>query len=556
MQRPAKIIRFPHRLGVLPPEQWWEKPSLMAALIFAAILLLHLPLLSLPYFWDEAGYYIPAARDILFHFQLIPTSTLTNAHPPLVMLWLAAAWKLFGYYDVVTRVAMLLVATFTLTGVFRLAKQVANSQVAIASVVVTAMFPVFFAQSTLAHLDLAAAGFTLWGVAAYFRDRYPRTAIWFALAALAKETAVLAPLALVAWEVASMLLRGRQPKWFLYRGTWLRITWLLVSIVPLAAWFAYHYHETGIVFGNPEFVRYNVASTLHPLRIAAALAQRVWQLFGYMNMFVLTIAFALAMTRKAISDSHVSARRTRANGNQDNGHRPRISIPVQLVFLLLVVAYALAMSVVGGAVLARYLLPVYPMIVIVFVSTLWRRVPWWPGFVAVVTLAFAVGLVVNPPYHFAPEDNLNYAEFVRLHQDAAHYIETHPPGGRVLTAWPGSDELTKPYLGYVNKPYQIVAIENFSSGQVLAAREAANQFDAAFVFSTKYEPASGFIIRLPFWEQLQKRYFGYHVDLPPSVIASLLQGHVLHEHSRGGQWVAVIQMDRAANAKLLPFRAR
>ena len=24
-----------------------------------------LPLLRLPYFWDEAGYYIPAARDLL-----------------------------------------------------------------------------------------------------------------------------------------------------------------------------------------------------------------------------------------------------------------------------------------------------------------------------------------------------------------------------------------------------------------------------------------------------------------------------------------------------------
>ena len=31
--------------------------------LFAALILLHLPLLRLPYFWDEAGYYIPAAWD-------------------------------------------------------------------------------------------------------------------------------------------------------------------------------------------------------------------------------------------------------------------------------------------------------------------------------------------------------------------------------------------------------------------------------------------------------------------------------------------------------------
>jgi hypothetical protein len=40
--------------------------------IFAALILLHLPLLRLPYFWDEAGYYIPAALDFYRSWVLIP----------------------------------------------------------------------------------------------------------------------------------------------------------------------------------------------------------------------------------------------------------------------------------------------------------------------------------------------------------------------------------------------------------------------------------------------------------------------------------------------------
>jgi len=39
---------------------------------FAALLLLHFPLLNLPYFWDEAGYYIPAALDIYNGWRLVP----------------------------------------------------------------------------------------------------------------------------------------------------------------------------------------------------------------------------------------------------------------------------------------------------------------------------------------------------------------------------------------------------------------------------------------------------------------------------------------------------
>jgi hypothetical protein len=73
------------------------RPALVFAAIFVFIFLLHAPLLQLPYFWDEAGYYVPAARDILQTGSLIPHSTLSNAHPPLVLAWLALCWKVIAY---------------------------------------------------------------------------------------------------------------------------------------------------------------------------------------------------------------------------------------------------------------------------------------------------------------------------------------------------------------------------------------------------------------------------------------------------------------------------
>src|ERR1700690_4600323 len=70
---------------------------LLFALFFAGLMLLHAPLLPLPYFWDEAGYYVPAARDLYLTGALVPQSTPSNAHPPLVMAWLALAWGVAGY---------------------------------------------------------------------------------------------------------------------------------------------------------------------------------------------------------------------------------------------------------------------------------------------------------------------------------------------------------------------------------------------------------------------------------------------------------------------------
>ena len=58
--------------------------------VFAAVTLLHLTLLRLPYFWDEGGYYIPAAWDFFRLGTVIPVTTVRNAHPPLPSVAMAA----------------------------------------------------------------------------------------------------------------------------------------------------------------------------------------------------------------------------------------------------------------------------------------------------------------------------------------------------------------------------------------------------------------------------------------------------------------------------------
>src|SRR3954471_6232378 len=186
--------------------RWPLAPAFVFALIFTALFALHAPLLRLSYFWDEAGYYVPAAHDLLLHGSLVPQETVSNAHPPLVMAWLALWWKVSAFTPAVTRIAMLLVASFALLGLFRLALVVSNAAVAVASVACTALYSVFFMQSSLAQVDVAAAAFTLWAVSYYVEDRRWMCALMFSLAALSKETAIIAPLALAAWTAIASLI--------------------------------------------------------------------------------------------------------------------------------------------------------------------------------------------------------------------------------------------------------------------------------------------------------------------------------------------------------------
>src|SRR5215831_4262980 len=168
--------------------------------------------------------------------------------------------------------------------------------------------------------------------------------------------------------------------------------------------------------------------------------------------------------------------------------RARISIPNQIAFFIVISAYVIVMALIGGAVLARYLLTAVPLVIILAVSTLRRRLRYWAVAVAIVAAAFVVAWFWNPPYGFSPEDNLAYRDYVTLHQDAERFLEARYPMARVLTAWPASDELTRPWLGYTTRPMQVVRIEDFSLEQVLSAADFRSHFDVAFVFSTKYEP--------------------------------------------------------------------
>ncbi len=187
---------------------------------------------------------MPAARDLLLTGSPIPHSSVSNAHPPLVMAYLALWWKLAGFAPIVTRTAMLLASSFALLGLFRLAKTLANIEVAVTTTILTALYPVFFAQSSLVHLDLAAAGFTFWGLNAYMKSRGWQTAVWFSLASLTKETAILAPARLVRLGCprAPRYLPTRE---FVGSARIRHPACASASAVPLAAWYGFHYWQDG-----------------------------------------------------------------------------------------------------------------------------------------------------------------------------------------------------------------------------------------------------------------------------------------------------------------------
>ncbi len=499
--------------------------------VFAALCALHYPLLHLPYFWDEAGYYIPAALDFYRYGLLIPQSTLPTGHPPLVTVYLGIVWRLWGFSPMATRTAMIMVAAASVVSLYALARRVGNAspnrEFATWSALLLALSPLFFAQSSMVHLDLTVGLFTTLAVYALLGRHVAGFAVAASLAVLSKETAaVLLP---VAWAFAWRIRKELPAR------AWMG---LAAPLFPLLTWTAYYHHSTGHWTGNSEYLQYNLFSTLYPGRVAWSLLRRLYEIFiGGFN-WPLVAGAALGFARSRM-------RRPYATIEPPEGNRRALQ-EFRLLAGELCAVYVLMLSLVGGAILPRYLLPIFPVFFLLVLGFIWPMSKALArGFCLITAVCFVGASFINPPYPFPFEDNLAYADFVRLHQQAAQFLEERAGEARILTAWPASDELARPFLGYVRRPLRTVPIPGFSAEDFVGV--STESFDLLYFYSRKWQPRNNWLTRFPQFLSVQRRYFDYAPQIREELLVARYHLRLLRSFERRDQWVRLYSKQSAGS---------
>ena len=200
--------------------------------------------------------------------------------------------------------------------------------------------------------------------------------------------------------------------------------------------------------------------------------------------------------------------------------------------------YLLLLSFVGGAILPRYLLPVLPLFYLTVIAMV-MRLPHLPArlILLATALCFVGAWFINPPYPFPFEDNLAYSDFIRLHEQAAHYLETQPGQPRILTAWPATDELERPFLGYVREPLHVVPVQGFAPQQL--AGVTPESFDLLYLYSRRWEPPGNWVERYPAWLRMQGRYFDYQPQAAAQALVTRYHLRLAAKMERRGQWVQI-----------------
>jgi len=474
--------------------------------LFALIAFLtHAPLLTLPYYWDELGQFVPAALDLFHDEAWIPRSTLPNVHPPGVMAYLAAFWSVGGCSPLSTRVAMLLLAAVAILVAFLLAIELCRNTrgvPAFMAVILLCASPLFFAQAMLAQLDMPAMLFTSLALLLFLQEKTRLAALACAALVLVKETGLIVPLVFGGWLIYEN--RRREAAWF------------LLPVLALGAWLAVLAHGTGHPFGNSEFTRYNLYYPLHPVRFALALGRRLYYLFFQDFHWIGAIAIFVAWRRGGLFT-------TRA----------------WKIAWLLIAVHVLFLSIIGGAMLERYLLPVLPVVYAAMVAamSIYR-----PPLRIALQLALLAGLIAgnfwNPPYPFPFENNLAFTDFVRLQQEAAEFVEQHYAGQPVATVWPLTAALSRPELGYLIHPMMVRSLPDFTAATV--HRLDWRSVRAVVLFSRTWEPQWSWT-NIELVRKLRHRFYGYEPDVS---VVQMRDGPLVPvaHWARHGQWVEVYEV--------------
>jgi hypothetical protein len=476
----------PFALAERPAATFGKKAFHLALsfVFFSLILLaLHAQLLGLPYFWDEQGQFIPTALDLLRHGWWVARSTIPNVHPPGLEVYLVAWYKLLGYSIPATRVAMLLVAGAGLTFTFLLAIELSrNAEGAPAFIppVLLLVSPIFYTQSMMAQLDMPAMVLTILALLLFVRNNMAGAAAACIPLVLTKETGVLAPI------VFSLVLFARKDL--------NRALYFVPSGLALAGWLALLHAKTGYWLGNPEFAHYNVGYALHPVRALFSVVRRFYYVFFAEFRWIGTAILIAA------------ARKTRAFRTEGW----RTVLLVSLATLLLV-------SLLGGAELERYLLPVLPVFYIaVSIGIFSLRRPMAIVATTAILLGLLTNLFWNPPYPFPFENNYAMVDFVKLQQTAAEYAETRLNGHAIATAWPFSESLRNPDYGYVSHKLKAVETSDFHLTSISALPPAS--FDVLIVYTRTWMPRKG-VIAVPFIRSFLARFYEWEPPITPEECA-------------------------------------
>ncbi len=418
-------------------------PRFAIVAVFAALVFISkLPILDVPFYWDEMAWVSQArwlAQGTLFHaLPGLRGASAFFGHPPGLHLTLAVLVKFFGFS---IALAHLLPIGFAFIGTlftYLLGRSLYDTRAGLLAALCLFLSPIYFAQAGMFLADLPVAALGVACVYLALRGSYRPYVLCASYMVLLKETAVAVVVAVALYRaLTGGALKERLRRLIAYA----------VPLVVIGLFVAWQKLMTGRwFFIYPPNLHLELLVPTPRVVLHQVVVITRW-LFVYQGRWMFTAAIILNL---------VLHRETR---------RRRELWLLALMALLSGYAFALLYF------LPRYILPALPIVYVIGAWSLLElfTMPAWRTAVVAITVVFMAWTLTHQPLTSSSEFNLRYLDVVAIHRTMCGLIAAEHPGSRVLTAWPHTQELRQPELGYVK---QAVRAESFNDGSELDDRGA------------------------------------------------------------------------------------
>lgn len=404
-------------------------------LIFYAFLflfvLLKIPYLSLPFYWDEAWSYAMAIFDMAQNGPtLIPghaNEWFTRGHP-LMYYFLSSSWlRIFGTNLLSAHIFSLLISVIALLSIFYVFGKILDSQSALFISLAVAVQSMFLSQSTLLLPEIFLMLLSVWVFYSYISKKWFLYIFFSTILVLSKETALILILVILFDKIfLSKLLYlsdSENNKNFIKE-----LTILFIPVLVFVMFLLIQKRNLGYLF-YPEHISMTNFD-LHSIKnnFINYGSQLIWSHTRYIWLFMalISLGYAIATHNKL----------------------PRQLVHFLILSLFFIIAYLIFSSI--NFFTNRYLLtllPFYFFIVITLVAHAIEK----KKYVAIVLSVFLIVNLINT-YALKGEGDceLSFRNTVICHREAVNYCETkNYYDYYVNTGFLMSFNLKYPHLGYL-----------------------------------------------------------------------------------------------------------
>lgn len=204
--------------------------------VLAVFIVLKLPHLSYPFWWDESWPYASGVNQMYIHGpSLMPgaiSGEVARGHP-LMFHFLAACWmKVFGTSNIVMHTFPLFISVVFLAFIYEAGLRLFDRQVAATALILVAFQRIFFMESAFLLLEIMLAFLAFASIYFYTKGKHFLTALSLTLLFYTKESGMVVGLVLGGDALVQLFNKKETLK-----ERWYRIIWLAVPVLCTALFF-------------------------------------------------------------------------------------------------------------------------------------------------------------------------------------------------------------------------------------------------------------------------------------------------------------------------------